>query len=97
MLKNCDSFIIIGRKDSPEVFGDWKKALAQYNLDDRIIAEITSVHHENFPAVLEKNVDENGIIKISIDGLDRSHARNDLIEAYKKAFENLIMKIKEEK
>ena len=97
MLKNCDSFIIIGRKDSPEVFGDWKKALAQYNLDDRIIAEITSVNHENFPAVLEKNVDENGIIKISLDGLDRSHARNDLIEAYKKAFENLIMKIKEEK
>lgn len=93
MLKNCDSFIIIGRKDRLDVFEKWKEALAQYNLEDRVVAEITSVDYENFPSVREIYTDASGIIKISIDGLDRSHARNDLIEAYKEAFAELIERI----
>lgn len=88
MLKNCDYFIIIGRSDVPERINDWKKALAEYNLEKRVIAEVISKNPWNTPLVESSYFDEENIFHASVCGLDRENRVKDIVSAFSPAFKD---------
>ena len=88
MLKNCDYFIIIGRSDVPERINDWKKSLAEYNLEKRVIAEVISKNPWNTPLVESSYFDEENIFHASVCGLDRENRVKDIVSAFSPAFKD---------
>ena len=82
MLKNCDYFVIIGRSDVPERITDWKKALDEYNLANRVIAEIISKNPQTVPAVETCSFARGEIFHATVCGLDRKNPINEIVSAF---------------
>lgn len=79
MMKACDAFIIIYRKDKQESFNAWKKALADYGLEKRIIAGFISDDYMAPFDMTDINQDDNGIFHAEMNGLNRDHKQDDII------------------
>ena len=73
MMSQCDAFIVLCRKDKPNVFDDWMDALREYGLQDRVIAKVISDAPNSPPAVSELATDENGLLTCEICGLGREN------------------------
>lgn len=86
MLKNCDYFVIIGRSDVPERITDWEKALDEYNLANRVIAEIISKNPQAMPAVETCSFAKGEIFHATVSGLDRNNPINDIVSAFYPSF-----------
>lgn len=93
MLCNCDSFVIIGRPDRPESIDGWKSALADYNMQEKVVAEILSQNPERTPSVDNSFFDENGIFHATVCGLDRKNPINDIVSAFNSSFKDFAEKI----
>ncbi len=66
----------------------WKKELANYNLDKSIIAEILSKNPDGEPLVEKYNTDDHGIFHAIIHGLDRKHSLKIIVETLYPSFKN---------
>lgn len=86
MLKNCDYFVIIARSDVPERITDWKKALNEYNLANRVIAEIISKNPQAAPVVETCSLAKDEIFHATVCGLDRNNLINDIVSAFYPSF-----------
>lgn len=82
MLKNCDCFIIIGRSDVPERISDWKMALNEYNLADRVVAEVISKNPQINPSVESFYFDEEKVFHATVCGLNRENSINNIVSAF---------------
>jgi len=97
MLKNCDYLIIIARSDVPERIEDWKNALAEYNLADKVICEVISKNPDNTPSVENFYFDEKNIFHVTLYGLNRETPINSIVSAFLSIFQSfcspLLLKI----
>ena len=87
MLRNCDFYIIIGRSDIPERINDWKKALAKYDLANRVIAEVISAKPQSNPCVENFYFDKEKVFHAKVCGLDRENKINSIVTAFCSAFQ----------
>ena len=95
MLKQCDSFIVIGRDDlNYDVFELWRSALAKYGLSDRIIAEFTSSNPTAKFCIHGFHQDEHGLFKAEIQGLDRNGSTSEMGAVMKDTLAPLAQKIR---
>ena len=90
MMEQCDYFVILCRKDKPNVFDDWKEALRKYNLDKRVIARFITDSPESEVRISALSKDEHGIFTCEIQGLDRIKKENQIIPAMKESLGELI-------
>ncbi|MBP5452396.1 MAG: hypothetical protein J6Y16_09200 [Treponema sp.] len=86
MLKNCDYFVIIARSDVPDRITDWKKALNEYNLANRVIAEIISRNPQAAPVVETCSLAKGEVFHATVCGLDRNNLINDIVSAFYPSF-----------
>ena len=97
MLKNCDFLIIIARSDVPERIKDWKNALAEYNLADRVIGEVISKNPKDDPSAENCYFDEKNIFHVTLYGLNRETPINSIVSAFLSIFQSfcspLLLKI----
>lgn len=94
MLATCDYLIILSRKDKPYLYDEWIKALKEYNLENKVIAEIVSGNYDAQPKAENAYFDDNGIFHVTIHGLNRNTKRSDLVESIKDSLKVLCEKIK---
>lgn len=97
MLKNCDYFIIIGRSDKLECIEAWKTTLADYNLADKVIAEIISKNPQNLPVVESYSFDGKNVFHAEVCGLDRKNLTSCIVSAFCSAFKDFAAMILSEK
>ena len=97
MLKNCDYLIIIARNDVPERINDWKNALAEYNLADRVIGEVISKNPDAAPSAENCYFDEKNIFHVTLCGLNRETPITSIVSAFLSIFQSfcspLLLKI----
>ncbi len=71
VMREVDLFIILGRRDHPDIVGKWREELARHGLANRIIAELESDDHKAKPE-LSLAQGDGLTIKGRISGLDRA-------------------------
>ena len=80
MMASCDAFIVLCRQDdAEEIFSAWKTALAQYHLEDRIIAKLISASPEKAFSISPLEITEDGLFTATITGLDRKKDFKDVV------------------
>ena len=87
MLKNCDYLIIIARSDVPERIEDWKNALAEYKLADRVIGEVISKNPKDDPSAENCYFDEKNIFHVTLYGLKRESPINIIVSEFLSIFQ----------
>lgn len=97
MLKNCDYFIIVGRSDKLECIEAWKTTLANYNLADKVIAEIISKNPQSLPIVESYYFDEKKFFHAEVCGLDRKNLTSCIVSAFCPTFKDFAAMILSEK
>lgn len=93
MLAECDSLIILSRKDKPYLYDEWVKALKEYNLENKVIAHVVSGDYDAQPQAEDSYFDDKGIFNVTIHGLNRNAERSDLVDKTKSALKDLCEKI----
>ncbi|MBR4518375.1 MAG: hypothetical protein IKO65_05185 [Victivallales bacterium] len=88
MMRQCDAFIVLCRKDKPNVFDDWVGALKEYGLENRVIAKVTTDAPKGPVAVSELAKTTDGLLTCEIQGLDREKG-SQLIDVLKPTLEEL--------
>lgn len=88
MMRQCDAFIVLCRKDKPNVFDDWVSALKEYGLGNRVIAKVTTDAPKGPVAVSELAKTADGLLTCEIQGLDREKG-SQLIDVLKPTLEEL--------
>ncbi len=74
MLKACDAYVVISRKDQPHVFDAWRRELAHWNLENRIVGHFLSAEYDcpfSMNLVTQRN---DGIFQAEINGLNRTNS-----------------------
>lgn len=91
MMAACDAFIVLCRQDCAEsIFSAWKTALAQYHLEDRIIARLISNAPKDAFSVSPPALTEDGLFTATITGLDREKDFNEVVRAMKDGLGQLV-------
>ena len=94
MLAECDDLIILSRKDKLYLYDKWIEALKEYNLENKVVAEVISGDYDAEPKAENAYFDKNGIFHVTIHGLNRNTKRSDLVEETKELLKTLCDKVK---
>ncbi len=74
MFRQCDAFVVICRKDRHDaILKGWIDALAEFDLQDRIVAVLDSSDPDADFSISPLVTDSEGILHGDIRGLDREH------------------------
>ena len=94
MMAACDAFIILCRKDrADEIFCAWKTALAEWHLEDRIVAKLISADPDDAFSISPLEISGTGLFTASISGLDRKKEAGEVILKMETGLESLIRHI----
>jgi cytidine deaminase len=76
IMREIDAFVILARADNVSSIGGWRAELAQYNLEDRVIAEVISEDPQS--AGIRLSLAHTGsILTGHVTGLDRGNMQAD--------------------
>ncbi len=91
MMAECDVFIVLCRQDRQDkIFANWRHALADYQLENRIIARIVSANPNDECKIEPLQIDHDGLFSTTINGLSRDNNRAQIVQTMKEGLEPFV-------